>query len=162
MNFLRMVNYLHLDEQLLSCLWECAESEVDARMHELRYRKHMLEEPFVAQPCTREQYDGVMASYRSGRGSGLDFSTYYKWYRRSEALFDAEGNVEPETAKAMSKAILVWHQQDSGKDDVRASTSYWANRNFEIHPMHKDRVERFIDTVLQTGIVSSSDHPDVG
>ena len=151
----RLAKYLALDDEWFDLLCHCDGSESKIRMGEIEFEKLMLKEGFIKQPCSRDLYTQLRTEFvELGYVRGMEFMEYYQWFRRSEGIFEASGKISDESAAAMDTVIRSWHASGNSSDDIR----YWLNRNFKIHPRHRDAVSHFIDVVV-AGQVAIQDRP---
>lgn len=145
----RLAKFVALNDELLGLLIEHGTPAAQARVKQIGFEKLMLKEGFIKQPCTQELYNDLRSEFASnGYSTGMDFMDFYQWFRRSESLLDASGNIFGEVRKDMVKAIKAWHETSGDKPDFREQTLYWACRNFEVHPRHRRAVEQLMNEAI--------------
>lgn len=145
----RLAKYIALEDERFALLCDIKNAKTEARFNEIGFEMLMLQEGFIKQPCSRELYNELRREFvAQGYVTSMDFMDYYQWFRRSEALFDVSGQLTGGTRNGMEMAIKAWNASGGNKDNLRKSASFWANRNFNIHPRHREAVERFIDEVM--------------
>ncbi len=144
----RLVEYLALDDEWLDLLIDGHGPEAEVRRAQIAYAKLMLRDEFIKQPATPELYEELVTEFRaSSYAKGMEFLDYYLWFRNSETMFEKDGSMTSQTREDMAGAISSWCNSFGTDEEGRKRTTYWANRNFKIHPRHRPAVDKFIEEV---------------
>lgn len=148
LDLMRLVNYIDLGRKFFDTMLDLESDAANATRKDLMFERFKLTAAFESSPCPRELFLDLMQERRAGAWDVIGPIDYYQWFRRSEKLFDDQGNITPDSQARFTQAVKAWVA--TGGEPTQEwleNKKYWARRNFEVHPRHYPIVDALVEKV---------------
>lgn len=118
-------------------------------MDRLDFEKFSLSAMFRQMPCDFALYNELQQEYfSSGKHHAVGKDNYYSWFRQSEAMLDAEGQLSQAAKERFSDPLRAWATAENNLTPEKLEEKQrLARRLFSAHPRHAHLIDVYVHEI---------------